>query len=302
MDAGALQRFRIAAAVAAVGVALGALAASVADPARSRGAPPGQLLPDLVVERPHELYLRGRDGHLRLRFSNTVANTGTGPLEIIGGDAGDPSCNLAGRPEGRRTQQAVYEDSAAAGSLGFFRRSDDLGFTLRQAGCSRYHPTHDHWHFDNFARYTLRREPGGAAVGRSRKVSFCVIDTGHPYPELDGSPGGADDPDGRAPYYPQDPDSGQARPSCSATSVDGLSIGWEDTYGAALRGQAIDITGVRRGTYCLVLEVDPRREGLPPEAALLERSETNNLRDLRLRIRPRRDLVRRIGPDCRLPG
>jgi hypothetical protein len=193
--------------------------------------------------------------------------------------------------DGRFTLQRVYKDSAT--SPGVFERADDEEYDEVEAGCSRYHPAHDHWHFDNFARYTLLREKTGNVVGNARKVSFCVLDTGRPYPGLPGSPDEG--------YYPQDP--GAEYPTCSQTSVDGLSIGWEDTYGASLPGQGIKVSGLRRGFYCLVLETDPPGPGLP-DGVLAESDETNNARTIRLRMRVHKLLVRRLGPDCKssLPG
>lgn len=278
----------MAAAVAAGTLAVAAGLIFAAAPARS-GSGAEELRPDLIVKRLDELYLTGKGKWLRLRFSNTIANRGNGPLEIVGGDGSD-ACHRPGKPPGRHTLQSVYRDSAEhSASSGYFRRADDTQRTTYEAGCSRFHPSHDHWHFDNFARYTLARERTGAVVGASRKVSFCVLDTGRPHPGLPGSPG--------SPYYPQDDENPSRFRTCSATSVDGLSIGWEDTYGASLPGQAIKLRA-RRGAYCLALEADPAGPG-SEGGALAESREHNNVRTVRLAIHPRRKLVRRMGPVCR---
>jgi hypothetical protein len=264
-----------------------------ADSASSR-APGDDLLPDLVVQRPSELYLAEGGKEIRLRVSNTVANQGTGPLEIEGNKDG-VACNLPGKPRGRHTLQNIFEDTPDDASEGYFDRETEGGEPddRREAGCSRFHPKHDHWHFDNFARYTLFDEETGARVGGSRKVSFCVIDTGHPFPELPGSP---TDQDG--PYYPQDPEHPKF-PTCSETSVDGLSIGWEDTYGASLPGQGITVTGLRRGAYCLRIETDPVTGPSDHDGVLLEQDEGNNTRSVRLRLRAGKGVVNRLGSDCK---
>lgn len=253
-----------------------------ADAARS-GVPGAALLPDLKVERPDELYVDKNRKHTRLRVSNTVSNKGTGPLEIEGDGA---ECGPG--DDGRRTVQRIFKDSGNPGSVGFFVRSQDPAHTEAEAGCSRYHPSHDHWHFDNFARYTLYSERTGNPVGGSRKVSFCVIDTGRPYPALPGSP--------KNPYYPQDEANPQF-PTCSETSTDGLSVGWEDTYGASLPGQAIKITGKRKGRYCLLIEADPPTAN--PDGVLAESNRDNNAREIRMRLHPRKGVVKRLGPNCR---
>jgi len=285
MDAGVLQRFAIAAGAAAGSLAL-TLALVLSADARS-GDPVGpELLPDLVVERPNELYIAGKKVK-RLRVSNTVSNKGNGPLEITGDGS---ECEIPGVTEAKRTMQRVYNDDLEeAGSLNFFWRAHDKGWSEQEAGCSRFHLKHNHWHFDNFARYTLLSERTGKVVAGSRKVSFCVIDTGRPHPDLPGSP---DDP-----YYPKDP--GAPFASCSKTSVDGLSIGWEDTYGASLPGQGLKVTGRRRGRYCLRLETDP--EKVPGDGGVLEElSENNNTRTVRLRLRVGRGVVKRLGKTCNL--
>ncbi len=291
MDAGGTSgRLGLAALVAACAAMLATGLAVSADSASSR-APGDDLLADLVVQRPSELYLAEGGRQIRLRVSNTIANQGTGPLEIEGGGS-DESCNVPGKPLGRHTLQNVYEDTADPESEGFFDREEEGGEPDDQleAGCSRFHPSHDHWHFDNFARYTLFDDGTGARVGGSRKVSFCVIDTGQPLPGLPGSPDQS--------YYPQDPEHPKF-PTCSETSVDGLSIGWEDTYGASLPGQGITVTGLRRGAYCLRIETDPVTGPSDNDGVLLEQDEGNNTRSIRMRMRPQKGVVNRLGPNCK---
>lgn len=291
MDAGWRSgRIALAAAVATCAAMLSTGLVMSAQPASS-GAPDPDLLPDLVVQRPAELYIADRGKEIRLRVSNTIANRGAGPLEIQGGGS-DDACNLPGKPLGRHTLQNIYEDTADPGTAGYFDRPTEGGTPddQEEAGCSRFHPSHDHWHFDNFARYSLFEDRTGNLAGGSRKVSFCVIDTGQPYPGLPGSP--------EESYYPQDPENPKF-PNCSETSIDGLSIGWEDTYGASLPGQAIKVTGLRRGYYCLRIETDPVTGPGDSDGVLLERDETNNARFIRMRMRPHKGVVKRLGPDCR---
>lgn len=282
MEAGVSRRLGLAAAVAAASALLATSLVVSADSAESGVPAPDDLLPDLKVERPDELYVAKNRKETRLRVSNTISNTGTGPLEIEGDGA---SCDEG---DGKRTIQRIFKDDPShTASIGFFIRGADQASTPVQAGCSRYHENHDHWHFDNFARYTLYSERTGNPIGSSRKVSFCVIDTGRPYRNLAGSP--------KNPYYPQDEGNPQF-PTCSATSTDGLSVGWEDTYGASLPGQAIKITGKRKGRYCLVIEADPPTAD--PDGVLDESDPGNNLREIQMRLNPRKAKVRRLGPDC----
>lgn len=284
MEAGALKRLRMAGLVACTSLAAVAMLAFAAGSAQS-GAPGVALEPDLVVQRPTELYLVERNNSTRLRVSNTVANDGAGPLEMFPGDLSD-ECNFPGKADGRLAFQRIFEDAPNPDSAGYFRRSHDTESQTQVAGCMRYHPQHDHWHFDDFAHYTLIREKTGQTVGEATKVSFCIIDTGNPFPNLPGAPDEA--------YYPQDPDDEDGYVTCSDTSVDGLSVGWEDTYGAGLPGQSINITGLPGGYFCLRLETDPSDQ-------LAEETETNNTRTMRLFVGLFHGRVERLHGACKAP-
>ena len=45
--------------------------------------------------------------------------------------------------------------------------------------------------------------------------------------------------------------------TCDAT-VQGLSVGWGDTYGSQLPGQEIDLTSLPDGLYTLTIVADPK--------------------------------------------
>ena len=197
-------------------VAVGSLAASPASPAGAATA----LLPDLRTE-PHQ-QLKVSANHA-LRLSNTISNSGTGPAEIYPEQGAGNDCDGDGvAANDRFAFQRVFEDSPNPSSPGYFIRSQDTASTTHPVGCMIYHPQHAHWHFEDFSLYALRREPDGVLVGRSVKVSFCVIDTDRPYPTLPGSPNN---------YY-------YGRNGCGPASTEGLSLGWADTYDASLRDRA----------------------------------------------------------------
>lgn len=250
---------------------------------------PVALLPDLSVERPKEIYLRKRAKATRLRISHTVANRGNGPLELYADGAEDPACDRDGLPSGRRVWQRIYNDGPNPGSTGHFNRQHDTDSAPVEAGCMRFHPQHDHWHFDDFAHYSLISEKTGKEVGLGRKVSFCVIDseriaTAAQLPGTQFAPF----------YYPGPGKNGDGYGECTAESTDGLSIGWADTYGAALPGQAINITGRRSGYYCLWVSADPSDR-------IAEIDETNNELVARIRIRLAKNKVVRKAGACKVP-
>jgi len=192
--------------------------------------------------------------HWVLRFSNTVWNAGTGPLELLA--AVDTS---TGATKTRVTQRVYNTDGT---------------WTDSTAGYFEYHQGHDHFHFGNFAEYELwpRAEyDAWVASGRSRgqaqrrgaKTTFCIMDTG------------------RVQALPDSPSSAVYR-TCNPNKQ-GLSVGWGDTYGYRLPEQWIDLGTSRLadGSYVLRSIADPKN--------LLIESNENDQEAVRFfRVRNRR--------------
>lgn len=169
-------------------------------------------------------------GRSTLRFSTTTWNKGTGPLELAAGEVETGSGKL-------RVYQVVYLGNG--------------GSNLHFAGAFEYHPAHDHMHFNDYALYTLQpvNAPGGSAR-TGAKTTFCVMDTTSINTQLPGAPGQA--------FY-----------SRCGRDLQGMSVGWGDTYGAHLAGQEIDFSGNADGIYQLTIEVDPKK-------VLVESNENDN--------------------------
>lgn len=221
--------------------------------ASADGGTEAPLPPDLVTQPlGGDLKLTTDAPRDKLRLGNTIANHGTGPLEIFPQQGAEDCDSSAG--EDRYAYQRVFGDSDGDG---VFNRGPDREASRLEAGCMAYHPAHEHWHFDDFSRYLLRRQATGAIVADSTKVSFCVIDTSRPFAGLAGSPSEN--------YYPRGGN------GCDERATEGISVGWADTYGSTLPGQALDVTGLPRGRYCLVSTADPSNR-------LLETEEGNNRR------------------------
>lgn len=273
MQAAARQRAALAvlAGLAAVAAALALVV--TAGPAAA-GPTSDELPPDLKVLALAELYVQRDDGRPVLRFSHTTGNLGPGPLEI----EPDPATeNCDGRENSRDAYQNVWGDANASG--GFEREADGVARRER-VGCMFFHAPHDHYHFSDFARYRLFAERSGKVVRRSEKVSFCVVDS-RLVPGLPGTP--------PAQHY--------ALETCNSPSgVHGITPGWADFYSSGTPGQELRVAGLRRGRYCLELATDPEDrldEGL---------REQNNVRRVRLALRPGRLAVRRLDGACRLPA
>ena len=181
----------------------------------------------------------------------------------------------------------------------FLRGEDDV--VAAGVGSLEYdfRDRHDHWHFRDFARYSLVRADGRPAAV-SPKEAWCLAPT--------------DDIDQLVPnaeIRPGDSSLSSACGDASAAQVrEVLEVGAGDTYGNGTPGQAIDITRLRNGVYFLKIEANPA-------GALRETSATNNvsLRRIVLGGRPGRRtvlvpptegidsestsaLLRRICPSC----
>jgi lysyl oxidase len=245
---------RVACAVV-LAVACAASAAGGVPVAAASRLSPVELMPDLVTRPFTGITIQHSDGRLLLRFGTIVGNQGLGVLELrprrldCDGDGDFANDRLA--------IQRIYEDTDASGS---FERGTDLIARTVTVGCMVFHPAHDHWHLQRFARYALRSIGSGEIVAASPKVSFCVRDSLPVFPDLPGFISTL--------YYGQ----------CARNSITGLSVGWADLYDASLPGQDLDVTGLPNGRYCLTAEVDPR-DGID------EADESNNDRSALLRLR-----------------
>lgn len=254
------------------------LAAAPAGPARG-GEEATRLLPDLKARRPDEVRLDKTKiaGHTLLRLTTSVLNRGAGPLEMRP-EAQD--CDQDGHSSDDRTAyQIVYVDENDDGW--FDRAGESDSFDTRAAGCQVFHasPDHNHWHFEDFASYSLRAIEadgtlGGPVAPVGDKISFCLVDTLRARRPLLGSPTQG--------HY------GVGDNMCGQDEVTGISVGWIDVYGSGLDGQWVDVTDVASGTYCLRVAVDPKDR-------LEEGNEDNNRRGIRVtltdnsvRYRPRR--------------
>jgi hypothetical protein len=177
-------------------------------------------------------------GRTQLIFSATTWNSGDGPLVLIAGSTDSVSL-----------KQNVYQRISL---------SDGSDYD-RLAGTFEWHPTHNHFHFDDYALYTLQPSNApGASERTSQKTSFCVMDTTKVNTRLPGA--------SKRPVY-----------TICGNTQQGMSVGWGDTYGNHLPGQSIDLTGLPDGDYKLLIQADPKKR-------LLEINDSDNTSCVLLRI------------------
>ena len=199
-----------------------------------------ELRPNLQAFPAFDLAVVPDGGGYKLIFATLTWNNADGPVELVARETG-------GSPgsEVQNVYQRVY--------------NGDGSYIERLAGAFEYHPLHAHFHFENYALYTLQL---ASAPGQSQrtgsKTTFCVIDTNRIDHKLPGAP--------KKSVYRWCND-----------DVQGMSVGWGDEYGSHLAGQEIDVTGLAADDYTLTIEVDPKYR-------LLETNEGDNTSCVLLRL------------------
>jgi len=193
-------------------------------PAIAIAASPRQVLelkPNLQAFPAGNLAIvRDPSGVTNLVFSATTWNNGDGPLVLVTGETDSMTMR-------QNVDQRVF--------------LSDGTFYDRNVGIFEWHPAHNHFHFEDYALYTLQPfdAPGGSER-TSAKTSFCIMDTTQVDTRLPGAP--------NKPVY-----------VICGNAMQGMSVGWGDTYGSHLPGQSIDLTGLPDGDYKLVIEADPKK-------------------------------------------
>ena len=210
-----------------------------------RGATPSSrkpakdTLPDLVSLPAWYIMTEVDDsGTDRLAFAANEWNAGPGPMVVEG----------YRRPSGEVMDAYQF----------FYKNGEQVGST--KTGTMAYHdaPEHDHWHFQDFAKYELVT-PDGKLVTTSGKQSWCLA----PTDPVDLSVKGA----------VWRPEATGLDSTCGDRSAlwlrEVMPAGWGDTYGQS-QTLAFDLTGVRNGTYQIKVTVNPN-------GALHETTRANNV-------------------------
>ena len=192
-----------------------------------------------------------------LRFSATVWNAGDSPLVVDGF-----------RRDGEDEMDAYQYFFDAAGDQTGYQSVGHLHWDPK--------PSHQHWHFEDFARYSLL-DADQQETARSKKEAFCLANT--------------DAVDLTVPDAEWTPENTDLSTSCgdySSLSIrEVLAAGWGDTYMQYRAGQSFDIRGLPNGTYYVAVIANP-------EDNLVEAATDNNvaLRRIVLGGRPGHRTVR----------
>jgi Concanavalin A-like lectin/glucanases superfamily/Fibronectin type III domain len=201
------------------------------------------LFPDLKTLAPRDLRFDRTDVdagdasvlHNVLRFSNTTWNAGNGPLEMRG--------QISSSTKSGAAVQRVYDDSG--------------GFANFTTGSFYWHAAHSHYHYDDWGRYELWTKTGydaWIASGRTQgtptvggKTTSCMIDEEF----IRNLPNQA---------YPATYSSSGCFPNSQGAMLQGIGVGWGDTYDYFRFEQWIDLGpsgSLTDGQYVLRSVADP---------------------------------------------
>jgi hypothetical protein len=186
-----------------------------------------------------------------LTFSATVWNAGNSPLVVDGF-----------RRDGEDEMDAYQYFFDAAGNQTGYQPVGHLHWDAK--------PSHQHWHFEDFARYSLL-DSGKVEAVRSKKEAFCLANTD----AVDLTV-----PDAR--WRPENTDLSTSCGDLSSLSIrEVLEAGWGDTYTQYRAGQSFPVRNLPNGVYYIAVVANPDHH-------LVESSTENNvaLRKIRLGGRP----------------
>lgn len=235
---------------------------------------PGELLPDLQADSVGEVdstatYQDTTGSHLLLRFSSYIRNVGPGPLEVTGVNPVNRSISGDGLRQVITHDDATKVEEAMPGAQLKYEETDG----------------HNHWHFQQAARYSLWNDAKTNEVGFSSKVGFCFLDIGSGGPNYNPALDSPNNFQYTGPVAPYPTPFGSSTNNCLAgapnfpdpndpivpqrTKIDmGISTGWRDVYEKTLPFQYVDVSDVTPGYYWVRSEVDPQN-------LIRETNETN---------------------------
>ncbi|HVQ18727.1 MAG TPA: lysyl oxidase family protein, partial [Actinomycetes bacterium] len=214
--------------------------------------PPNSALPDIEALPAWGMHVENHDksGRSYLNFGATAWNAGPGILAVEG--FRDPASTTMD------AFQYFYEDGEVVGKV--------------SAGSLEYdnRPGHDHWHFRDFAAYSLL-DADKVKVLDSGKEAFCLAPTDPIDLTVDG-----------AEWRPWLTNLNTACGDEGSLWIrEVLQTGWGDTYAQYRPGQSFEVTDLPNGKYYVQVRANP-------DGVLLEGSSANNeaLRVIHLHGKP----------------
>lgn len=194
-----------------------------------RAVAAGELLPNLEALPPSKMCLTHSSG-----------NTTLLQFEATSWNSGRGPLEVVAQKtigKKRKIDQRIYRDDGTY-------RSSLAGFFV-------WHAAHNHFHVADYAHYIVEPvDAPGASPRIGTKTSFCLGDNAYINSAVSS-------------YYH----------SCGSPTqsgvIQGLSVGWGDTYHIFTIDQEVDVTGLPDGDYLLKMVVDPKKR-------LIESDDTDN--------------------------
>lgn len=241
------------------------------------------LLPDMTISwtalssvnsGPSEYSQTNSSNPGRLRVSGSTPNIGKGNLEVRGVSngirafiCGDDTTYISGGQQnfgcqgGLSPKQILYQRI-------YHKNGNAMSYQDVKTGTMTYHPTHSHYHVDDWTTMTLRIEDPNEPlptrwpiVATGAKIGFCLMDyyncwsssaNGHCRTAQEWQQGSVLNSQSQFPN--RDLYQGY---SCSS-DYQGISTGRTDLYGEWLDGMWINLMpNLCNGNYWIVAEVDP---------------------------------------------
>jgi hypothetical protein len=261
-----------------------------------------ELLPDIQISwhalanyagGPNQYAQNASSNAGRLRVSGSTPNQGFGPLEVRGVNAQNQRTFICGTdtisvnnlpndnngftcPNGLEARQRLYQRV-------YSKNGNAMTYTEELRGTMTYHPTHNHYHVDDWTTMTLRIQQAGVndprdwpIVATGAKLGFCLMDLS----TCSGSPGHCRTSQvynqGTSMSNASFPNYGLGIGYTCSENFQGISSGKTDIYDEGLDGMWINLLPgnpglpvLCNGSYWIVAEVDPRN-------AWREENEDNN--------------------------
>lgn len=270
---------------------------------RTAGQTNCDLLPDIQISwyalanysgGPNQYAQNASTNAGRLQVSGSTPNQGVGPLEVRGVNASGQRTFICGVdtitvnnlpndnngftcPNGFEARQRLYQRI-------YHKNGNTMSYSEELRGTMTYHPTHNHYHVDDWTTMTLRIEQQGVSdprqwpiVATGAKLGFCLMDlstcpssAGHCRTSQLYNQGTALNSSSNFPNY------GLGIGYSCSENFQGISVGKNDIYSENLDGMWINLLpgdpgmpALCNGSYWIVAEVDPRN-------AWREENEDNN--------------------------
>jgi hypothetical protein len=206
-----------------------------------------------------------------LRFDQTIANLGDGPMELrykLESTGGYTLGETSVDPQDQEVHQRIYR------SDGTFREN-------KTAESYVFHPTHAHFHYENMAQSSLwAADPKGKKLGDKpvrvskhtghprdgKKTSFCLADIKNVWFDRKGD-------DAKRFSFPESCNVPSDQDASGHYLVNGVSVGWADRYPWYLASGYVEVSGLPEGYYVLHTVVDP-------DKSLLETNKNDNTIDV----------------------